>query len=79
MDALKIEKTIDEAERRSLSWLKAQDSTPFGQCVEIAAASGGIAIRDSKNPDGPVLLYTRDEFATFLHGAQNGEFDHLVR
>lgn len=71
--------TLNEAERRNLAWRKAQCSTAHGQCVEIASMAGKIAIRDSKDPAGPVLVYTHAEFGAFLEGARNGEFDSLVR
>lgn len=34
-----------------------------GNCVEVATANGGIAVRDSQNPDGPVLLLTPGQWA----------------
>ncbi|MEV0592021.1 DUF397 domain-containing protein [Nonomuraea cavernae] len=37
-----------------------------------------IALRDSKDPDGPRLYFTRSEFAAFRHGLVAGEFDDLV-
>jgi hypothetical protein len=70
---------LSEAEEASLTWLKARASTANGECVEVASATGHIAVRDSKDPDGPVLLYTRGEFRAFLDGARNGEFDFLVQ
>jgi Domain of unknown function (DUF397) len=80
MDVVKAEKiTLSEAERASLAWLKAQCSTVNGQCVEIASIAGKIAIRDSKDPNGTILVYTSAEFRAFLDGARNGEFDSLVR
>jgi hypothetical protein len=80
MDVVKAEKiTLSEAERTSLAWLKAQCSHQNGACVEIASIVDKIAIRDSKDPDGPILVYTSAEFRAFLEGAQNGEFDSLVR
>jgi hypothetical protein len=72
------EKSLSQDERAALSWLKAQASSHNGQCVEIASADGKIAMRDSKNPDGPILIYTPAEFSAFLDGARNGEFDHFV-
>lgn len=71
--------TLSESERSNLTWLKAQKSTYSGQCVEVASTVGKIAVRDSKDPDGPVLVYTPTEFSAFLEGARNGEFDGLVR
>lgn len=79
MNASKIRKiTLSESERASLAWLKAHGSTSNGQCVEIASAVGNIAMRDSKDPDGPILVYTPSEFRAFLDGARNGEFDSLL-
>ena len=48
------------------------------QCVELAAVDGDIAVRDSKDPAGPVLHFTRGEMLAFLQGAKAGEFDDLV-
>jgi Domain of unknown function (DUF397) len=71
--------TLTEAERAGLAWLKAQSSTHNGACVEIAESAGKIAIRDSKDPDGPILVYTPAEFKAFLSGSRNGEFDRFVQ
>lgn len=72
--------TLSTSERESLAWLKAHSSTANGQCVEVAASAlGNVAIRDSKDPSGPILVYTPSEFRAFLEGARNGEFDRLVR
>ena len=69
---------LSEAERSALFWLKAQASGANGNCVEIASTVGKIAMRDSKDPDGPILVYTPTEFSAFLEGARGGEFDHLA-
>ena len=40
-----------------------------GACVEVARnLPGVIAIRDSKSPDGPALIVSRDEWASFITG-----------
>lgn len=45
------------------------------ECVEIASTdSGGWLVRDSKNPDGPVLEFTRGEVNAFGKGVVAGEF-----
>jgi hypothetical protein len=47
-----------------------------GQCVEVASNLPGIvAVRDSKNPDGPALVFTPAEWQAFVAGVQAGEFD----
>ena len=38
-----------------------------GDCVEVARSlPSDIAVRDSKNPDGPILTFSRDEWASFI-------------
>ncbi|MEV0597610.1 DUF397 domain-containing protein [Nonomuraea cavernae] len=47
-----------------------------GQCVEVAMnLPGVVAVRDSKDPDGPKLLFTRDEWKAFIGGVMDGEVD----
>ncbi|RPF39171.1 uncharacterized protein DUF397 [Streptomyces sp. TLI_185] len=47
-------------------------------CVEFAAYDNGIAIRHSKVPNGPALLYTRPEIAAMIERFKAGESDHLA-
>ena len=59
-------------------WVKSSLSFSNGNCVEVASLSDGeIGVRDSKNPDGPVLRFTADEWRAFIGGARNGEFDSI--
>ncbi|MEV6123375.1 DUF397 domain-containing protein [Streptomyces sp. NPDC052077] len=59
-------------------WIKTRHSAAEGNCVEVARVDGGIAMRNSRFPDGPALVYTTAEVAAFLAGAKEGEFDHLL-
>jgi hypothetical protein len=68
-----------DPERSFLVWRKAQLSLNNGSCVEVASVAGNIALRDSKDPSGHMLLYTPAEWDAFLDGAKKGEFDDLVR
>lgn len=62
-----------------LAWLKSQHSNPSGNCVEVACLpTGEIAVRNSRHPAGPVLVYTQAEMAAFLRGAKDGEFDRIL-
>jgi hypothetical protein len=67
------------ADQLRATWRKSTSSNPSGQCVEVAVlADGEIAVRNSRHPAGPALIYTRAEIATFLAGVKNGEFDDLM-
>lgn len=58
----------------SWDWRKSSFSGGQGNCVEVAANRPGVvAIRDSKNPGGPVLVVPRSEWAAFVRGVRHGE------
>jgi hypothetical protein len=66
-------------ELTDVTWQKSTHSNPNGACVEVAHLPGGdIAVRNSRVPDGPALVYTPAEIAAFLAGAKGGEFDHVM-
>jgi hypothetical protein len=61
------------------AWRSSARSGAVGNCVEMAPLAGGeVAVRNSRYPDGPALIYTRDEMAAFLFGAKDGEFDDMI-
>ncbi|MFI0407818.1 DUF397 domain-containing protein [Actinomadura sp. 3N508] len=54
----------------NLKWRKSSHSASNGgDCVELAGVSGVVAVRDSKDPDGPVLLLTRAALRTAVISA----------
>jgi hypothetical protein len=55
-------------------WRKSTHSSD-GSCVEVAFVDNHIAVRDSKDQHGPVLLFNPVEWKAFLNGAHDGEFD----
>jgi hypothetical protein len=67
------------ADLGDVRWFKSQHSNPNGECIELAALPNGeIAMRNSRFPAGPVLVYTQAEVTAFLAGAKDGEFDQMV-
>jgi len=51
-------------------WFKSSySSNEGGNCLEVAAHTSVIHIRDSKNPSGPVLTVTPGSWAAFLDQA----------
>ncbi|MFI9358625.1 DUF397 domain-containing protein [Streptomyces lydicus] len=64
---------------QNVVWTKSRMTMEQGACVETAALpGGGVAIRNSREPDGPALVYTHSEIVAFFHGVKNSEFDYLV-
>ncbi|SCL68980.1 DUF397 domain-containing protein [Micromonospora chersina] len=60
-----------------LAWRKSTRSQT-SNCVEMAPLHTGpaaVALRDSKDPRGPVLLFNRAGWLGFIAGAKNGQFD----
>lgn len=55
-------------------WKKSSRSSGNGQCVEVADLVHAVAMRDSKDPDGPALVFDRDGWMRFLAGARDGAF-----
>jgi hypothetical protein len=45
----------------------------------VLPEGSGISVCNSRNPDGPAWIYTRDEIAAFILAARDGDFDDLTR
>jgi hypothetical protein len=71
---------IPVTELPPVTWRKSRRSNPSGNCVECAVLPGdaGIAVRNSRDPEGPALIYTPAEIEAFILGVRDGDFDHLV-
>jgi hypothetical protein len=70
-----VDNATTGAHLSNLSWRKSRRSGALGNCVELAPlADGVIAVRDSRQPHGPVLVYPHAKLVTFLAGAKDGEF-----
>jgi hypothetical protein len=68
---------VSGADLAAAAWVKSSYSGPTGgNCVELAHLPGGdVAVRHSRAPGGPALVFTPAEWDAFLAGAKDGEFD----
>ncbi|MFE2995557.1 DUF397 domain-containing protein [Nocardia sp. NPDC059246] len=56
-------------------WFKSARSTGAKECVEVAFLSGGVGVRDSKNPSGPALIFPPADWDRFTAALAAGRFD----
>jgi Domain of unknown function (DUF397) len=60
-------------------WQSSQHGDRGAARVEMAVLPGGaIAMRNSRHPGGPALIYTHAEIEAFIAGAKDGDFDDLI-
>ncbi|WP_204000467.1 DUF397 domain-containing protein [Micromonospora lutea] len=60
---------MDEVSTARVTWRKSTRSNGSGNCVEVANDfAGSVGLRDSKDPNGPVLAFNPTAWATFVSG-----------
>ncbi|HEY6738170.1 MAG TPA: DUF397 domain-containing protein, partial [Actinopolymorphaceae bacterium] len=64
-------KQVDLAKAR---WRKSRASTDYQNCVEVAGLGSRFAVRDSKDPEGPKLVFSPADWASFVAGTRQGDF-----
>lgn len=70
------QKSSRDTALQALRWHKSSYSAEVQHCVEIASADRAVAARDSKDPEGGVLLMSSTTWSAFLHGIRDGRFEH---
>lgn len=67
------------SELGEVTWRKSCYSNSTGNCVEFAVLGDDlVGIRDSKHPEGPVLVFTSAEVAAWLEDLRSGGIDDLL-
>jgi Domain of unknown function (DUF397) len=63
----------------NVDWRKSARSNSSGNCVQLAQLDGGqVGVRDSKDPDGPALIFSGAEAAEWIRGLKSGRYDDLI-
>jgi uncharacterized protein DUF397 len=65
---------VSEPEHGSLAWHKSSKSDT-NNCVEVAVGQESVYVRNARDRSGPVLTFLHNEWAAFLAGVHNGEFE----
>ena len=66
-------------ELKGACWWKSGRSSAQGNCVETARLPGQeVAVRNSRDPQEPALIFSQAEVWSFLEGVKDGDFDDLV-
>jgi hypothetical protein len=67
---------LPASQLHDITWVKSRRSGPTGgNCVEVAfLPDGEVAMRHSRHPEGPALIFSAAEWNAFLGGAADGEF-----
>ena len=76
---MKINNGVSATDLGDVTWVKGQRSGAQGNCVELARlADGAVAVRNSRDPRGPALVFTPAEMTALFAGVRDGEFDPLL-
>ncbi|RAJ40495.1 uncharacterized protein DUF397 [Kitasatospora sp. SolWspMP-SS2h] len=70
---------MTDVDLSELRWVKSTYSNNGGDCVEVAPAGlpGRLPVRDSKDPQGPVLVFPEAAFTAFVAAVKSGAFEEL--
>ncbi|MEV5507878.1 DUF397 domain-containing protein [Streptomyces orinoci] len=62
-------RSVHVAGLSGVRWRKSSYSSGNGACVEVAETGGIVAVRDSKDPGGPILRVRPAQWACFVSSA----------
>ncbi|MEU4178210.1 DUF397 domain-containing protein [Streptomyces sp. NPDC026589] len=64
--------TIPNSSSLPVTWWKSSASGAQSDCVECGLLDGGVAVRDSKHPHGPAIVFSRDALAVMVGAVADG-------
>lgn len=64
-----------EAAFAAAGWRKSSYSGGENACIEVAAVRGAVALRDSKDPEGPALVFPPSRWRALITAARDGKLD----
>ncbi|MFF0728046.1 DUF397 domain-containing protein [Streptomyces sp. NPDC004134] len=77
----KIGRALMASELEDAVWRKSSRSggseSQCVECADVTQTHGRIAVRDSKDPEGPALLFTSEAFSGFIAAVKREELDVL--
>jgi hypothetical protein len=71
---------VPAGQLREARWRKSRRSSAQGNCVETARLPGDqVAVRNSRHPQGPALIFSQAEVRAFVADVKDGDFDNLLQ
>lgn len=66
--------TVTASDLKNANWFTSSYSNGGGNCVEVAGLASSVAVRDSKAPEGPALLFSPEAFAALVSGTRASRY-----
>jgi Domain of unknown function (DUF397) len=74
------ERGVSAPDHTGMTWRKSTYSGCLGNCIEVATSCAGreVALRNSRHPSGPVLIFNRDEMVALVADVKGNKFGSVI-